>query len=627
MPSNSSLADENKYASRERGHRRRSSRSINSRESRLRRSSHRRSTDRHSSRRSYESSRLISDRRSRSHSNVTRSSRRSNYDKTRKYASKESSRSRGESLHGQGLRRNDSENERRGSSSRSRYRSYSRVSDSKKRRCLRSHSPRAQSPEETKKSETKRTEEEEEKKKASSKSQERDTSVSSTKKSKRTGWDSGPAPLPSLLPSLTNFGVTGTNFSASLAGKTPEQIQEELAERQAQAASIAATMQMRASTSQLCRIYVGSLDYSLTENDIRQVFSAFGPITNVDMPKEGNRSKGFCFVEYATPESANMAITTMPGFNLKGRAIKVGRPTALGGQSNNALTSMSMLLGGGLAPKAAGVNAAEAGQIAAAMLLAKADQSGMNQTDSQCRIYVGSVPYSFTCDDIKQIFDVFGKILSCQLIPSNERPGTHRGYGFIEYSSVDEARLAIETMNDFSVAGKVLKVNYATALRGAPGLMSLGYTTPPSAPLAATGANAVPVISQLMNTAPAQTTMSSLMGQNPASLTTSLPTVDSKSSTAVENNVIVLCNMVTKSEANDELKDEIQQECSKYGVVKRVEIVPYETTDDVRIFVEFEAAKHASVAIPSLHDRWFGGRRIIAKPYDTAAFAAQNYWM
>jgi hypothetical protein len=44
-------------------------------------------------------------------------------------------------------------------------------------------------------------------------------------------------------------------------------------------------------------------------------------------------------------------------------AIKVGRPTALGGQSSNALTSVSMLLGGGLAPKAAGVNAAEAGKF------------------------------------------------------------------------------------------------------------------------------------------------------------------------------------------------------------------------------------------------------------------------
>lgn len=57
---------------------------------------------------------------------------------------------------------------------------------------------------------------------------------------------------------------------------------------------------------------------------------------------------------------------------------------------------------------------------------------------------------------LQQIFDVFGTILSCQLIPSNERPGTHRGYGFIEYAAFDQAKLAIETMNDFQVAGRMI---------------------------------------------------------------------------------------------------------------------------------------------------------------------------
>jgi hypothetical protein len=75
-----------------------------------------------------------------------------------------------------------------------------------------------------------------------------------------------------------------------------------------------------------------------------------------------------------------------------------------------------------------------------------------------------------------------------------------------------------------------------------------------------------------------------------------------------------------------------------------VQVVPHETTDDVRIFVEFKSPQRkikkmfvdnsfiymisdAALAIPSLHDRWFGGRRIIAKFYDSAAFAAQKYWL
>jgi hypothetical protein len=49
--------------------------------------------------------------------------------------------------------------------------------------------------------------------------------------------------------------------------------------------------------------------------------------------QEGNgRSKGFCFVEYTDPASANMAIRSMNGFMIGNRAIKVNKPTAVGSE-------------------------------------------------------------------------------------------------------------------------------------------------------------------------------------------------------------------------------------------------------------------------------------------------------
>lgn len=79
---------------------------------------------------------------------------------------------------------------------------------------------------------------------------------------------------------------------------------------------------------------------------------------------------------------------------------------------------------------------------------------------------------------IQKIFVCFGPILNCQLLPSQENPQQHRGYGFIEFSSADAAKLAIETMNGFPVVGKQLKVNYATALRTTPGGMPIGLDFP-----------------------------------------------------------------------------------------------------------------------------------------------------
>lgn len=68
----------------------------------------------------------------------------------------------------------------------------------------------------------------------------------------------------------------------------------------------------------------------LRKEDVRKVFAPFGAIREIVMSfdTQTNRSKGFCFVDFAQPESAAMALQTMNGFQLAGRAIKVGRPTA-----------------------------------------------------------------------------------------------------------------------------------------------------------------------------------------------------------------------------------------------------------------------------------------------------------
>lgn len=51
------------------------------------------------------------------------------------------------------------------------------------------------------------------------------------------------------------------------------------------------------------RLYVGSLNFALTENDIRQVFQPFGPVEVVDLHKDPvtGKSKGYAFVQCVPP--------------------------------------------------------------------------------------------------------------------------------------------------------------------------------------------------------------------------------------------------------------------------------------------------------------------------------------
>jgi len=69
-----------------------------------------------------------------------------------------------------------------------------------------------------------------------------------------------------------------------------------------------------------CRIYVGSINFELTEAEIRSAFSPFGPIKSITMSKDPTgKSKGFAFVEYSYPDAATSAIQHMDGFMLAGR--------------------------------------------------------------------------------------------------------------------------------------------------------------------------------------------------------------------------------------------------------------------------------------------------------------------
>ncbi|KAK4705360.1 RNA-binding protein 23/39, partial [Phenoliferia sp. Uapishka_3] len=73
-------------------------------------------------------------------------------------------------------------------------------------------------------------------------------------------------------------------------------------------------------------LYVGSLNFALTESDIRQVFQPFGEVEVVDLHKDPvtGKSKGYAFVQFKDPKDAVQALEKMNNFSLAGREIKVG---------------------------------------------------------------------------------------------------------------------------------------------------------------------------------------------------------------------------------------------------------------------------------------------------------------
>ncbi len=73
------------------------------------------------------------------------------------------------------------------------------------------------------------------------------------------------------------------------------------------------------------KLYVGNLSYATTEDDLRQLFGAYGSPDSVTVISDRGtgRSKGFGFVEYSKDDEARSAMSALNGREIDGRALTV----------------------------------------------------------------------------------------------------------------------------------------------------------------------------------------------------------------------------------------------------------------------------------------------------------------
>jgi RNA recognition motif-containing protein len=72
-------------------------------------------------------------------------------------------------------------------------------------------------------------------------------------------------------------------------------------------------------------IFVGNLSFKTNEDELRQAFEAYGQVDRVSIltDRDTGRSRGFGFVEMASDEEGDKAITALNGSQIGGRTINV----------------------------------------------------------------------------------------------------------------------------------------------------------------------------------------------------------------------------------------------------------------------------------------------------------------
>lgn len=76
------------------------------------------------------------------------------------------------------------------------------------------------------------------------------------------------------------------------------------------------------------------------------------------------------------------------------------------------------------------------------------------------KLYVGSLPYSLTEEELKEVFSQFGAVVSARII-TDKMTGKSKGFGFVEMDTEEMAQKAIEATHGSELHGRTLIVNIA----------------------------------------------------------------------------------------------------------------------------------------------------------------------
>mgnify|MGYP002128389935 CR=1 FL=1 len=80
------------------------------------------------------------------------------------------------------------------------------------------------------------------------------------------------------------------------------------------------------------------------------------------------------------------------------------------------------------------------------------------------RVFVGGLPYAMTEDDVKAFFAPAGNVVSV-FLPIEKETGRKRGFGFVEMSTEEEAKAAIDMFNGQDFGGRNISVSEARPMQ------------------------------------------------------------------------------------------------------------------------------------------------------------------
>ncbi|XP_045820291.1 RNA-binding protein 39-like isoform X1 [Trifolium pratense] len=344
-------------------------------------------------------------------------------------------------------------------------------------------------------------------------------------------------------------------------------------------------------------VFAYQMPLKATERDVYEFFSKAGKVRDVRliMDRNSRRSKGVGYIEFYDAMSVPMAIA-LSGQLLLGQPVMVKPSEA---EKNLVQSNASSGAAGVVGPYGA------------------VDR----------KLYVGNLHFNMTEANLREIFEPFGQIEVVQL-PLDMETGHCKGFGFVQFAHLEHAKAAQSLNGKLDIAGRTIKVSSVTDHVGSQDTTAksadfdddeggLTLNAHSRALLMQRLAGADVPTSIVNGSVPVQQAFNFPIG-NPGGIPTpGLPQIMPTpvvEPVGIPSECLLLKNMFdpsteTEPDFDIDIKEDVEEECSKYGRVKHIYV---DKRSAGFVYLQFETVEASSAAQRAMHMRWFARRLITA---------------
>eukprot|EP00178_Gracilaria_changii_P009486 TRINITY_DN27736_c0_g1_i1.p1 TRINITY_DN27736_c0_g1~~TRINITY_DN27736_c0_g1_i1.p1 ORF type:complete len:593 (-),score=95.19 TRINITY_DN27736_c0_g1_i1:124-1902(-) len=165
-------------------------------------------------------------------------------------------------------------------------------------------------------------------------------------------------------------------------------------------------------------IFIKNLAKEIDTKSLYDTFSQFGQILSCKVEtEETGESKGYGYIQFASPEAAQAAIEKVNGKILADQQVFVGP------------------------------------------FVSRKERIASNSEKTFTNVYVKNIDKSVTKDDLTTLFSKYGEVQSVVIMTDDK--GESKGFGFANFSDAENARKACEELNETEFKGKQIYVGRA----------------------------------------------------------------------------------------------------------------------------------------------------------------------